>query len=83
MLTTYLQKLHDCTSRILLPSGWSFARLLRRFSIDELPQLWQVVRGEHSLIGPRPITIEEMEKYYGVDAGEVLRMKPGITGYGR
>jgi exopolysaccharide production protein ExoY len=57
-----------------------FARQLRRFSIDELPQLWQVVRGEMALIGPRPVTFEEILKYYGGDAGEVLSMKPGITG---
>lgn len=63
---------HRITSR--------FARFLRRFSIDELPQLWQVVQGEMALIGPRPVTFEEMEKYYGSDVGEVLSMKPGITG---
>ena len=57
-----------------------FARLLRRFSIDELPQIWQVARGEMALIGPRPVTFEEMAKYYGGDAGEVLSMKPGLTG---
>jgi lipopolysaccharide/colanic/teichoic acid biosynthesis glycosyltransferase len=57
-----------------------FARLLRRFSIDELPQLWQVVRGDMALIGPRPVTFEEMAVYYGGDAGEVLSMKPGMTG---
>jgi lipopolysaccharide/colanic/teichoic acid biosynthesis glycosyltransferase len=57
-----------------------FARFCRRHSIDELPQLWHVMRGEMSLVGPRPITEAEIERYYGADADEVLRMKPGIAG---
>jgi lipopolysaccharide/colanic/teichoic acid biosynthesis glycosyltransferase len=57
-----------------------FARFCRRHSIDELPQLWHVVRGEMSLVGPRPITQAEIECYYGADAHEVLRVKPGIAG---
>jgi lipopolysaccharide/colanic/teichoic acid biosynthesis glycosyltransferase len=57
-----------------------FARFCRRHSIDELPQLWHVMRGEMSLVGPRPITQDEMERYYGADADEVLRVKPGIAG---
>jgi exopolysaccharide production protein ExoY len=57
-----------------------FARFCRRHSIDELPQLWHVMRGEMSLVGPRPITDAEMEEYYGDDAHEVLRVKPGIAG---
>ncbi len=57
-----------------------FARFCRRFSIDELPQLWNVVRGEMSLVAPRPVTASELKKYYGRDADEVLRVKPGITG---
>ena len=58
----------------------AFARFCRRHSIDELPQLWHVVRGEMSLVGPRPITQAEIECYYGADAHEVLRVKPGIAG---
>ena len=57
-----------------------FARFCRRHSIDELPQLWHVMRGEMSLVGPRPITQAEIERYYGADAHEVLRVKPGIAG---
>jgi exopolysaccharide production protein ExoY len=57
-----------------------FARFCRRFSIDELPQLVNVLRGEMSLVGPRPLTAGELKKHYGTDAGEVLLMKPGITG---
>lgn len=57
-----------------------FARFCRRHSIDEIPQLWHVIRGEMSLVGPRPMTAEELRRYYGDDAREVLQHKPGITG---
>jgi exopolysaccharide production protein ExoY len=57
-----------------------FARFCRRHSIDELPQLWHVVRGEMSLIGPRPLTCRELREYYGEFAAEVLRVKPGLAG---
>lgn len=57
-----------------------FARFCRRFSIDELPQLVHVVRGEMSLVGPRPLTRRELDEHYGADATEILRAKPGITG---
>ena len=52
----------------------------RRFSIDELPQFVNVLRGEMSLVAPRPVTESELKKYYGCDAEEVLRVKPGVTG---
>jgi exopolysaccharide production protein ExoY len=57
-----------------------FARFCRRFSIDELPQFINVLRGEMSLVAPRPLTQGELIKYYGFDAAEVLGVKPGITG---
>ncbi len=57
-----------------------FARFCRRFSIDELPQLINVLRGEMSLVAPRPLTRTELIQHYGFDAAEVLRVKPGITG---
>jgi Undecaprenyl-phosphate galactose phosphotransferase WbaP len=54
-------------------------RFLRRTSLDELPQLWNVVRGEMSLIGPRPIVREEVERY--ADMIEMyVRVRPGISG---
>ena len=56
-----------------------FARFCRRHSIDELPQLWHVVRGEMSLVGPRPVTGSELF-YYGDRLSELLGVKPGITG---
>jgi len=57
-----------------------FARFIRRHSIDELPQLWHVARGEMSLVGPRPLTRTEIARYYGTRADELLSVKPGITG---
>jgi exopolysaccharide production protein ExoY len=56
-----------------------FARFCRRHSIDELPQLLQVVAGRMSLVGPRPITSLEWKLHY-CEAAEVLSVKPGISG---
>ncbi len=54
-------------------------RLLRRFSLDELPQLWNVLIGEMSLVGPRPITAEQRE-LYGKSYEEYVKVPPGMTG---
>ena len=55
-------------------------KILRRFSIDELPQLVTVLKGDMSLIGPRPMVAEEQD-HFGNRVGEILAVKPGITGY--
>ena len=57
-----------------------FAAFCRRHSIDELPQLWHVMRGEMALVGPRPVTVSELRKHYGADADEMVSIKPGIAG---
>ena len=57
-----------------------FAAFCRKFSIDELPQLWHVAEGRMSLVGPRPMTADELAEHYGPDAGKVLAVKPGLTG---
>lgn len=56
------------------------AALYRRFSIDELPQFFHVLTGRMRLVGPRPVTRQEWDGYYGPDAVEVLSVRPGITG---
>lgn len=58
----------------------AFAAFCRKYSIDELPQLWHVVRGEMALVGPRPLTADELTEHYGAAAAEVLRVKPRLTG---
>jgi exopolysaccharide biosynthesis polyprenyl glycosylphosphotransferase len=54
-------------------------RILRRFSLDELPQLWNVLRGEMSLVGPRPALPHEITGW-GPELHQRLTVKPGITG---
>jgi exopolysaccharide production protein ExoY len=58
----------------------AFAAFCRKHSIDELPQLYHVLLGEMSLVGPRPLTLDELGQHYGPAAREVLRFKPGLTG---
>jgi lipopolysaccharide/colanic/teichoic acid biosynthesis glycosyltransferase len=53
---------------------------LRRLSLDELPQLFNVLRGQMSLVGPRMITAAELDKY-GPYKQLLLSLKPGLTGY--
>ncbi len=54
-------------------------RRLRRTSLDELPQLWNVLRGEMSLVGPRPI-LPSQRAAYGLALESYIRLPPGITG---
>jgi exopolysaccharide production protein ExoY len=62
------------------PRVTAFGRFLRRTSLDELPQLWNVLRGQMSLVGPRMITAGELPKF-GDNAWIFQAVKPGLTGY--
>lgn len=62
------------------PRVTSLGAVLRKFSLDELPQIFNVLRGQMSLVGPRMITAPELEKY-GEHKALLLSVKPGLTGY--
>jgi exopolysaccharide biosynthesis polyprenyl glycosylphosphotransferase len=68
-------KLPDGRDPRITPVG----RTLRRTSLDELPQLWNVLRGDMSLVGPRPIVPDEI-RHYKHDGQLLLLLKPGMTG---
>lgn len=61
------------------PRVTSFGRFLRASSLDELPQLWNVLRGDMSLVGPRPVVEAELV-HYGAARDLLLSVRPGITG---
>jgi sugar transferase EpsL len=67
---------HLSDAERLTPIG----RLLRRLSLDELPQLWNVFRGDMSLVGPRPLLMQYMDRYTPEQARR-HDIKPGITGW--
>jgi lipopolysaccharide/colanic/teichoic acid biosynthesis glycosyltransferase len=62
------------------PRVTRLGRYLRKCSLDELPQIFQVVAGSMSLVGPRPVLPAEITTLYGSDADLYLLVKPGLTG---
>jgi lipopolysaccharide/colanic/teichoic acid biosynthesis glycosyltransferase len=77
-----MRQIHGSDGR-LLPDGermTRFGRLLRRSSIDELPELWNVLRGEMSLVGPRPLLVEYLPLYSTAQARR-HDVRPGLTGW--
>lgn len=57
-----------------------FGRFLRKTSLDELPQFWNVLMGDLSVVGPRPVVIDEIITFYGTRSNKILSIRPGITG---
>ena len=70
---------HRYETSVTDPRITRLGRFLRRWSIDELPQLWNVLRGEMSLVGPRPTFLEIADRYSPEQARR-LQMRPGLTG---
>lgn len=62
------------------PRVTPLGKFLRRCSLDELPQFFNVLIGDLSVVGPRPIVEEEASKFYGKKALEILSIRPGLTG---
>ena len=61
------------------PRVTRLGHVLRRSCLDELPQIWNILRGEMSFVGPRPVTEEELGRY-GADRAAYLSLRPGLTG---
>ena len=57
-----------------------FGAFLRKTSLDEFPQFWNVLKGDLSIVGPRPVVAEEMNKFFGSKAVKILSIRPGLTG---
>ncbi len=62
------------------PRVSGIGKFLRKTSLDEFPQFWNVLKGDLSVVGPRPVTQEEVEKYFRDKANKILSVKPGLTG---
>jgi len=63
------------------PRVTKIGNFIRKTSLDELPQIFNVLKGEMSLVGPRPVVADELEKYYKESAEYYKMVKPGITGF--
>jgi len=74
---------HDAEGKNLLPDAVRlkrFGRILRATSLDELPELWNVLKGDMSLVGPRPLLMQYLDRYT-LEQARRHEMRPGITGW--
>lgn len=62
------------------PRVTPIGNFLRRTSLDELPQFWNVLKGDLSVVGPRPVVHAEVIRHLGVKAHKILSIRPGLTG---
>ena len=62
------------------PRITTIGRFLRSTSLDELPQFWNVLKGDLSVVGPRPVVQVEIDKHFGSKACKIFSIRPGITG---
>ena len=89
MVTDAEQRQHELTSMNEMsgpvfkvtkdPRITPLGKILRKFSIDELPQLFNIWRGEMSLVGPRPLPVDEVKRFYDLAHRRRLSVKPGLT----
>lgn len=78
---TMVIQTHSVATHLTSPSAiTSFGHFLRRTKLDELPQLWNVLKGDMSLVGPRPCLFNQHELIKEREARDVFLSKPGITG---
>lgn len=64
------------------PRVFAFGSLLRKTKLDELPQLWNILRGDMSVVGPRPEDLANVQRYYDDLAMSTLSVRPGLSGVG-
>jgi len=87
VLRDYLQQNPEAATQWMLtrklthdPRVTAIGKWLRKLSVDELPQLWNVIRGDMAIVGPRPVTRDELILHYHFYADCYTSVRPGITG---